>query len=79
MASIRYEAHQMHPETVLANHIRTIGYDDSGMLLLQTMGFDSHQGQNPRLFPAIGGKGVLYPPRAFLNSLMMRFVHEIGT
>jgi len=63
-----YEAHQMHPETVLANHIRTIGYDDSGMLLsYKQWVFDSHKGQNPRLFLAIGGKGVLYPPRALFE------------
>lgn len=60
-----YEEHLQYPQTVIANHIRTISFDEEGHLLpyKQWVYQSRHEGSNALL--PIGGKGVLYPSDAF--------------
>ncbi len=59
-----YEEHLEFPNTVVANHVRTILFNKEGQLLPYKKWIYSsvHEGSNALL--AIGGKGVLYPVHA---------------
>lgn len=60
-----YLEHKERRDTVLANHVRTIGYDDQGILLpYKEWRYHAEGDQSSSLLLAIGGKGVLYPPYA---------------
>jgi len=60
-----YEEHLQFPKDIVANHVRTISYDEHGNLLNYKMWvYDGKKDTDSHRVLAIGGKGVLYPPHA---------------
>lgn len=60
-----YQEHLERPNTVLANHVRTITYDSNGALLsYKEWAYHPATDATSTMLLAIGGKGVLYPPNA---------------
>lgn len=60
-----YLEHLDKPNTVLANHVRTISHDTNGRVLAyKEWIYDPQRDKDSKLLLAIGGKGVLYPPSA---------------
>lgn len=58
-----YEAHQKHPDNIVANQTRCITYDESGELLPYKQWKPNESGcENPKLTLPIGAGGTLYPP-----------------
>ena len=63
-----FQEHLDKPNTVLANHVRTISHDASGEVLSYKQWiFQPKTDSENILLLAIGGKGVLYPPKALDN------------
>ncbi len=60
-----YGQHLVFPNRVIANHVRTITYDETGQLLpYKQWVYHPETDQESPLVMAIGGKGVLYPSNA---------------
>jgi len=59
-----YRQHKKFPKNIIANHVRTIQYDDDGNLLPYKQWVYEPKHANLNAVMAVGGKGVLYPPNA---------------